>query len=416
MFNPILPVALALLAVSLFCYRWLCLRRLNSGTGALPGSQVQTSENEPTANGALVAEPHLRPAELAYLVREGDRSHATIVLAFDLLHRAVKSLKADSAGVSLAPYERRLFVKVKEFAKRWLEEKTTQFVPDPRSGDVRLLVRQVSGLYSLLVKSVRPFVSEMVEDPRRIRRYFTIAGLMRLLADLGSAGYREALETEMVAYMNVRGLLMSQWARRRAAAFLALGCAAGCVIFFAVVFFLVPNHNLSIAGFLTSVLVALGLRLVWGLSEFLPMYAELRDVASHIRRTGWRLMLLRFVLRFVGAVLYSLVAVVAVALLAVQILCLHLMLSAPVLDTGVLSLMLCAVWLLLLELAFDAYKMKLRSQPSVSALTLIADSRKRLSGVSPVEAFSRLLASSDYSPECSELLAIYGIETLFLLA
>src|SRR5262249_50795011 len=160
--------------------------------------------------------------ELSYLVREGYRSHATIVLAFDLLHRAVKSLQADSAGVSLAPYERQLFVKVKEFAKRWLEEKTTQLLPDPRSGDVRLLVRQVFGLYSLLVKSVRPFVSEMVEDPRRIRRYFTMAGLMRLLADLGSAGYREALETEMVAYLNARGLLMSEWARRRAAAFLAL--------------------------------------------------------------------------------------------------------------------------------------------------------------------------------------------------
>jgi hypothetical protein len=78
--------------------------------------------------------------------------------------------------------------------------------------------------------------------------------------------------------------------------------------------------------------------------------------------------------------------------------------------------MLCGVWLLLLELAFDAYKMRWRSQPSLSALALIADSRQRLAKVSPVEAFRQLLASREYSPECSELLAIYGIETLFLLA
>jgi hypothetical protein len=422
MFNPTLPVVLALLAVSLFCYRTFCLRRLNSpAAGPEPGGIQAPISKADAADGALVgarslSESQLRPAELAYLIREGDRSHATIVLAFDLLHRAVKSLQSDSAAVSLAPYEMRLFVKVKEFAKRWLEEKTTHLVPDPRSGDVRLLVRQVSGLYSFLVKSVRPFVSEIIEDPRRIRRYFTIAGIMRLLADVGSAGYREALETEMVSDMKARGVLASEPARKRSAAYLAVGFVGGAVLAFVIVLLLVSNSNLAIAAFLTSSLVALGLRLVWGLGEFLPLYSELRDVASHIRRKGWRLTVLRLGLKFVGGVLYSLVAVVGLALFAMQILCLHLIFPEPLPETISLSLMLCGIWLLLLELAFDAHKIRLRSQPSLSALALIADSRLRLSGVSPVDTFRQLLTSPEYSPECSELLAIYGIETLFLLA
>jgi hypothetical protein len=341
--------------------------------------------------------------------------HATVVLVFDLLHRAVKSLQDESPAVALAPYERRLWGKVKDHARRWVGEKAAQVIPDPRSGDIRLFVRQISGLYWLIVRSIKPFVSEVLEDPRRIRRYFSVGGLLRLLADIGSAGYREALESELVADMMARGLLITSETRKHTVTYLVIGLVAGVVISLLLPIVLLHNAALAVSAWVLSALTAVVLSLVFSLREFVPLYTELSDVVNHVQRGGWRIAVLRTLLRVLAAFATALLVVLASALVSLQVLFLKLVFACPVTFALGLSVVLILCWLVLVTLALDAYRMKVHYQPSPLARELVRSTRGDLAGASPLESFKSLLMNPRYDPEFSRLLAIYGIETLVIL-
>ncbi|HEY9870164.1 MAG TPA: hypothetical protein V6D08_13440 [Candidatus Obscuribacterales bacterium] len=417
-FSPTIFVALIILCVSLVAFRTVCLNRGAPGVlgqrTAGKGDIGAVVEHHPLLGEHLDSVP-LRPVELAYIVRDGDMPHATVVLVFDLLHRAVKSLQGESQAVALAPYERRLWDKVKAHATRWIEERASQVIPDPRSGDIRLLVRQISGLYWLIVRSIKPFVSEVLEDPRRIRRYFSVGGLLRLLADVGSAGYREALESELVADMMARGLLITSEARKQTVTYLLIGLVSGIIISLLLPIVLLHNAGLAVSAWVLSALTAVLLRLVFSLREFVPLYTELSDVVNHVQRGGWRIAVLRTLLRVFAVFATLLLVVLASALVSVQVLFLKLVFACPLTFALALSVVLILCWLALVTLALDAYRMKIHYQPSPLARELVRSTRGNLAGVSPLESFKGLLKNPRYDPEFSRLLAIYGIETLVIL-
>lgn len=414
-FSPTILVALIILCVSLIGYRSICLNRAAPGIPRQRAGHIGALVEQHPTTGEKLDSVRLRPVELAYIVRDGDMPHATVVLVFDLLHRAVKSLQDESQTVDLAPYERQLWGKVRDHAKRWIEERASPLIPEPRSGDIRLLVRQISGLYWLMMRSIKPFVSELLEDPRRIRRYFSVGGLLRLLADIGSAGYREALESELVRDMMVRGLLITSEARRQTVTYLVIGLVAGAIISLLLTIVLLHNAALAMSAWVLAALTAALLSLVFSLREFVPLYAELSDVVNHVQRGGWRIAVLRTLLRVFVAIAAVLLLVLASALVSLQVLLLKLVFACPVTFALGLSVGLILCWLALVSLALEAYRMKMHNQPSPLARELVRSTRGKLAGVSPLESFKSLLKNPRYDPEFSRVLAVYGIETLVIL-
>lgn len=77
-----------------------------------------------------------------------------------------------------------------------------------KTDSVPELIRKVFGAYGFLYGTVRRFVRKVVADPRHVRRYCSIGGLMRLVANLGLAGWRNCIDQKLTAELKARGLLV----------------------------------------------------------------------------------------------------------------------------------------------------------------------------------------------------------------
>jgi hypothetical protein len=68
------------------------------------------------------------------------------------------------------------------------------------------------------------------------------------------------------------------------------------------------------------------------------------------------------------------------------------------------------------QLVLDAWKLAGTEMPSRIADAYLRDVRHKLKNQRPLAVFKEVLLTTDYEPAFSEILAIYGIETLLLLA
>ena len=104
---------LAFLA-ALLCFQLLSrhfiFRKLESASGA---------DHRP----ARVTE-NLRPAEIAFLVRKGDTTHALIVLAADLMQRSLKKSDDLSFLDNLTEYEKNMWTISKKAVTNWAQKKS----------------------------------------------------------------------------------------------------------------------------------------------------------------------------------------------------------------------------------------------------------------------------------------------------
>ena len=355
----------------------------------------------------------LRPAELAYLIREGDLSHTMVVLAFDLLHRAVKAHQSGEP-IELTSYERKIWGSVKDFLRSWADKQAKKVIPDPRIQSPAEVVARLSRIFRFLVEHVRQFVAQVTADPRNVRRYFSFAGVTRLVADLFSSGYQQAVAAEILLELDQRGLLVPEARRKCFALILRCLCGVGLLATVALTVWLVPA--LALALLLMGACNAVGLRMAFLLFELIPFFWELRDVIDHVQRPGWRIALFKNLVRGIVLTICCLLVVAAALLLSAEFLILKFLLLAGTIPVLGALASLTLTWLVLVELALDGHRLEWRPQASAAARALISQARQRLSSVSPFETFRQVLADTEYDPLFSELLALYGIETLGLLA
>jgi len=402
--TPLVSALAAFLAL-MWIARTHCLRLAARSPAAASVSEAPAGGDEAVT---------LRPAELAYLIRGGDMSHALIVLCFDLMHRAVKA-QGSEGGLTLAPYETRVWGNVKEIARRWVDDKVGAIIPDPRTQTAQELVRRVSGLYTFAVRTVRPFLKEVMADPRNLRRYFQPAGMLRLLADLGSAGYKESVQRELESELSARGLVADDALRLQGSDRLNLLGAAGVLSILVIVLLVSCLPYWAVSIWIFSGLAAAAIRLALMLGEFVPFYRELSDVVDHVKRSGWRLAALRLALKAAALVFFLVAGAALTVTLALTVAAQALVFLIPPEVALAAALAVTGAWLLCLQVFVDAWRLRVSRQPSLAATDAIASARRRLSRVSPFETFKELLVSPAYDPLFSELLALYGIETLWLL-
>ena len=154
----------------------------------------------PSFDEAKSGATSLRPAELACLVKPDDLLHIILVMAVDLTQRTAKAALGGEAPVIL-DYETKMWELTKDFLKQSAERKVEPFKPENFSLNPIGYFKGLSSLYGSMLKLVRRVSQDIAKDPKHIRKYFSVAGLVRLVTDFFSAGYQDAMQAELAAML-----------------------------------------------------------------------------------------------------------------------------------------------------------------------------------------------------------------------
>ena len=357
----------------------------------------------------------LRPAEIAFLVRKGDATHALIVMAFDLMQRAVK--QKDDQGIlnQLTDYEKNMWKFTLDAVKNWARKTAREKLIGNSNNPVQI-AKRLSFVYQFVVKSLKVMVQDLFTDPKKIRQYFSYKGLWRVIADFSAAGYKQAFEDEVRASLLSKKLIVDRTIKEKYASLLFLGAVLGFAGTLIVAFVSFKAWFLALIIWFTATLSALALRIILIVRQLLPLYEELAVVADQIERKSRRLNFLKFVIKSVDAINWT---VAILLLLVISMLGLGLaklfFFQMDFIVVGFYIGLLVANFASF-ELLFQSINLKLYDYITPKAEKELSLIRTGLKDVKPIDSFKELLESQEYNPRLSKLMAIYGIETLFILA
>ncbi len=364
----------------------------------------------------------LRPVEIGYMLRGGDTNHALLVMGVDLLQRAAK-LQLGAVIPEPAEYEKKMWTLAKDTAKEWALKKVDPYMPpDPKQNPVGF-VKKIYAIYVFCTKSLKLVVKDIIADPRQLKRYFSVAGVMRLLADFISAGYQHAFDDSIRNYLIENRLLVSEQKRLQAATNVSL---LGLSIF-ALIFLFSLIAAGSFATMPTTAIAALIMTLaamfssffitaIFAAREFLPYLTEFETLATTLCRESIRLKILKAATKVMMVVL-SLIALGASALIFTGgFLLLTLMGLKNAQELIFISVFFAFPCLKAFLLLMRGWKLRQTEVATAYGETALTEARKRLSALRPISALTQVLNEEDYNPVFSELMALYGVEALILLA
>jgi hypothetical protein len=355
----------------------------------------------------------LAPCEIAYLLRGGDVTHTMVVMAVDLLQRKLKNTSEDESH--LAPYEQNMWEIVTRSVKEWAMQKTQETVLAGAKTPLQIS-RRVFFLYNFMRKTLKTVIGDTIQDPRRLKRYFAPSGLVRILADFTSAGYKQAFQTELRKDLLARGLLVPEETRLRVGKYFFQVAISGLVLSLIPLFLLA---SLPLAQTIISLLSALAAaflaRLILSFRELLPLYQELAIVAEKAERSGWRFKLLKTVLSSVNVIFWLALIVSILASIGIGFGLLLIAGQTANIQSLLYILAMTITYFVIFDFAFEGWKLHIEETPTPEAEKQLALLQKTYSQTSPLESFKSVLSSDRYDPTFSQLLALYGIETLLVL-
>ena len=378
---------------------------------------AQTHISLPVAGNAGL--PELRPAEVAYLVRDGDMGHTLIVMAIDLLQRTVKSQTTDEKPRDLAPYEMEMWQRVKGQVRNWAERKANEINPLATTNPAEVLKR-MNAIKVFLTRTAGRFIQDVVRDPKRLKRYFTMAGIARVVADLTSAGYGAVVEADLRKGLLARGFLVEEPRRVRGG---SIGAAlAGGSFILLVIFSILLNGRLDpavyavflsamIGGFFTGAI----LRALLMVPQFVPFYEEISLVLKEAARDSWQVVALRTffhgarLMAWVGFALTVLILTLISA--AVFAFAMHADIAGSLFALAAFT----AWWMCCLQLLIDAHGLIMRESKTIRAEKELERTKQEIAHATAVGALKNVFANPEYDPAFSNLVAVYGIETVWLL-
>ena len=374
----------------------------------------------PTSSTGQRAE--LRPVEIGYMLRGGDTNHAVLVMGVDLLQRAAK-LQLGAAIPEPAEYEKKMWTLAKETAKDWAIKKADPYLPPDFKTNPVGFVKRIYDLYQFITKSLKLVVKDIIADPRQLKRYFSMAGVMRLLADFISAGYQNAFATSLRDYLVANNYLVSEAQRHQAAAKMGL---VGISVFPLVFLFslVIVGNSQGVPLMLFAAAVMTGSAIIssffitgiFAVREFLPYLTEFESLAVVLNRDSWRLRVLQTARKamMVALTLVALGASTVVFIAGFVWLNLFGFQNAQTLI--LVSVFLAFPCLKAFLFLLRSWKLKNTQIATEYGEKRLAEARKRLSEKRPITALTEVLKEEDYNPIFSELMALYGIEALILLA
>ncbi len=394
---------LAFLA-GLLCFQLLSrhfiFRKLESASGA---------DHRP----ARITE-NLRPAEIAFLVRKGDTTHALIVLAADLMQRSLKKSDDLSFLDNLTEYEKNMWTISKKAVTNWAQKKSKKVLIGESSNPVAI-AKRLSFLYKFVTGSLRKVVGDAISDPKKLRKYFSPQGLWRVIADFSAAGYKQAFEEELRDDLLKRGLLTEAGARSQSASLLLVTSILGFIGTAVVATISFEFLHVALLVWLGSLVSAFVLRTVLIVRQLLPFYEELYVVADQINRSSKRLRLIKIILKSIDSINW-IIAILATVIVSCVFLA---MIKLFYLEAGwslvVVYMALAATNFATADLLFGAIDLNLNDYPTKAARAELEALKEDLKELTPLDSFKEYLDSQEYNPRFSKLIAVYGIETLFIL-
>jgi hypothetical protein len=275
-------------------------------------------------------------------------------------------------------------------------------------------IRKISKIYAFFAVTLRKFVVKTLEDPRHIRQYISMAGVARLLLQISTMGYQEKLEAGLLAELKLKGMLVSpSRCLRYSRLMMGLALLTGAANFVLALYFISPL-SLTVTVWIASAVVAAFVQATFFLREFIPLYTEMKEVATVLGAGGIRLTLLRFVLNIVTALCRLSTTLVFFTSLGIVFLLLHFVFAAST-DVLWMTVALSMSQLAAIVAALASWRIAHEAHPTARAVAEINRASARLSKVRAVDAIKAVLRSPDYDSTLSDLLAIYGLESLLIL-
>ena len=375
----------------------------------LAGSQSSGTE-------LIVKESRLRPAEIAYLSSNGDISHALLVLGADLVQRALKAKLSEHGKIpELAPYEVRMWDLAKDTIKDWALTRADKHLPMDIKKDPIEYARRVSKIYNFVVHTARHFVVKVLQDPRQIRRYFKMSAIATLIADFSTAGYKAAFEEEFRNNLRARGLIVPLMRRKSYAKYYSIIAVSSVLVIAASVLIFIQPWSFAIGLIGMCLISAIILRFALLLLHSIPLYAEIAEVIGHLKRQSWRLQALRILIRLISALAYAIVLVGFLALSGIALAILTFGFHHSHLIFLTVYVLLTIAFLAPVQLFIDGWRLQIEERPTTEGERQLSLVRHELASTSPLDSFKEVLQTTDYVPTFSELLALYGVETLLIL-
>ncbi|MBX9722287.1 MAG: hypothetical protein K2X81_12880 [Candidatus Obscuribacterales bacterium] len=361
------------------------------------------------------------PAELAFLLRPDDLTHCMVVTAVDLLQKGVKSPSSLGEEVYALEFKQEIWRVVTEYIKTWSEQKTQALLPELKT---RSPVKILGGLWRVrifILESIKGFYSEFIKDPLHIRKYFSVSGLLRLLVSLLASNLKNKLGDNVRSALLLKRLLVDPDSRQRCASRIQMLAILHIAV--SVLLFYFCPAQISFIAIVVLVIAGLSnamvLRGVAQLSQSIPFFEEVNLALKGIKRDGARISVLRFVIWVIEKGIFLLLSVLAVIVLIVQTFVLFELCMPKTLPWYFSTIALVAYSansLVILDAIITSAWLANTDQVTSEGDKAIARCHARLRDVGPIKALSNSLADPEYNEELSELVALYGIETLVLLA
>lgn len=371
-----------------------------------------------------VDESHsLAPTEVAFLAH-GNLNFALIVLIFDLLHFEIKGSEDPENIEQLSERDRYWESKLKaifhESLKDWTKKKVQEIViVDPRANPLGFM-RRLPVLYRLISKGLRDSIEELLQDPRQIKKYFSMQGLLLVLAEISASGYKQKFQEELVSKLTAQRLLLTGLERGRYFRICLGGFLLCQLLFLTLILLAVPglSHWHALILFAVALVSAALVKAALKARSFIPLYEELHNVLRFVPRRNFRVRLLEAFLSLINCILSALAMAVFCLLLALVA---GLLYVSQIVTSWSSYFMLLAMFLAQLSVAdwfFEACRVSLNSSiPSPLAEMELAKLRDNFasSHATALTAVKTMLLERKYDRNVAYLLAVYGPETLFFL-
>lgn len=395
-------LAACLCTIAVLAVRWALLEIMRRNGG----EQLASSAGAPL----------LTPAELAYLAKSGDMSHTMMVLIVDMIQRSVKS-KSNGQPTLGEPYEKAVADNVKQFIQHIAERKAGHLIPVKSLNDPIQWLLRIRAIKTFFGETLRAFVGEFLKDPLQIKRHFSWSGVMRFTLDLSTSTTKEAVKAPLHAVLMQKGMLVGERKKSAFSAVFAIGAIALLIGFVIAVHTFLPVYRMRdlIICAQLGLLNAVVIRAVLAIPLLVPSYEELQKIAADLPRQDLRMHLLRQALHWVALIVLIWAIALVLVLGAFELLldtAIKFMSTAEMIP---LVLAATVIGLVAVQLLIDARGMAIRDQPSAAALKSVKWYHAQVAQTRPLSELKNMLSDSNYDPLFSNVLAIYGLETLWFL-
>ncbi|HEY9717853.1 MAG TPA: hypothetical protein V6C69_10315 [Trichormus sp.] len=385
---------------------------IESESGSALGERTADSSNYWRAN------ERLRPAEIAYLARHGDRLQALLVLGADILQRVIKAQISDKPVPPQAEYERQALImakdQVSDWARNWAARKAGDLIPPDARKDPIGFAKGISRTYAFFAVTIRSFIASTLKDPWQIRNYISLPGVARLILSISVAGYQNALEDGIRAELLERGFLLPEKQRMQISKSLGVLQALGFATSLLVAGLCIHPLWLAAVAVVFAMVLAVCLHFTMAVRKLIPLYMELREIISSIGRGGFRLTIVRIALGLVTAICRIASAAAFLAVGGVIFLILHFLLHAAN-DVILMTYLLTLPLFLSLSTMMESWRFRDYDQPSAKAHAELELLRKKLAPLKVMDSIRNVLLSAEYDETFSQMLALYGVESLLMI-